>query len=269
MAAAVATTSAEAAASTIIVDPDGDLSLVVGSDHQAIPTTFKVCSAAMRRASPVWKAMLFGGWAESKANNRTSDWVVSLPDDLPDQVLIILNIAHGKFDLVPDKFEKIHELYDLIVLADKYEAIQSLRLWVNSWIRHVGSVVSPTSTRVHRGQESPTILALLDATYIAWKLGHEPYFTSGMIQICLQLENSHEVHATFQIVDYITALEDLGMNLSSPSCCVRSNCQVCSAKPYRTLLIHLSFPSPSGLIRPKAHPSRAGLCLSRDRRKTR
>jgi hypothetical protein len=35
----------------------------------------------MRRASPVWKAMLFGPWQELKPAH--GDWIADLPEDKP------------------------------------------------------------------------------------------------------------------------------------------------------------------------------------------
>ncbi len=45
----------------VVVDSEGDLSLFVGAELSgAEPRHFQVCSAALRRASPVWKVMLSG-----------------------------------------------------------------------------------------------------------------------------------------------------------------------------------------------------------------
>ncbi len=50
----------------VVVDPEGDLSLLVGAELPgAEPLIFQVCSAALRRASPVWKAMLSGPWVHT------------------------------------------------------------------------------------------------------------------------------------------------------------------------------------------------------------
>jgi hypothetical protein len=47
---------------TIYLDKDGDLRLQVGSETGGDVQNFVVCSRTMGRSSPVWKAMLFGGF---------------------------------------------------------------------------------------------------------------------------------------------------------------------------------------------------------------
>lgn len=55
-------------ASPIVLDPDGDLHLAVGT-AKVNPVRFVVCSRALARASPVFKAMLFGGFSESSSSS--------------------------------------------------------------------------------------------------------------------------------------------------------------------------------------------------------
>ena len=49
--------------STIYMDPNGDLDLVVGLAKNL--RTFRVSSAMMGQASPVWRSMLTNGFKES------------------------------------------------------------------------------------------------------------------------------------------------------------------------------------------------------------
>jgi hypothetical protein len=119
------------------MDPDGDLILRVGSDSAANNTYFKVCSAALRRNSPVFKAMLYGLWAESKPQNDSeTQWLVSLPDEEPSAMRVILDIVHGNFDKVPYcPWEPV--LYEVVVLADKYDMFKCLIPWAEYWRRVV------------------------------------------------------------------------------------------------------------------------------------
>ncbi|KLU92675.1 hypothetical protein MAPG_11663, partial [Magnaporthiopsis poae ATCC 64411] len=55
-------------ASPIVLDPDGDLHLAVGT-AKVNPVRFVVCSRALARASPVFKAMLFGAFSESSSSS--------------------------------------------------------------------------------------------------------------------------------------------------------------------------------------------------------
>ncbi|KAK4697983.1 hypothetical protein P7C71_g179, partial [Lecanoromycetidae sp. Uapishka_2] len=82
--------------STINVDPSGDLTLLVGDPDKEAQQSFLVSSKAMQLASPVW-ATLFdpqGRFLEANAKE------VSLPDDDPHALLILLHIAHLNFDLI-------------------------------------------------------------------------------------------------------------------------------------------------------------------------
>ncbi len=86
----------------VVLDSEGDLSLLVGAELPgAEPLHFQVCSAALRRASPVWKAMLSGPWAEAAAAQDADDWTIDLPEDNPEALETLLSILHGSFDSVP------------------------------------------------------------------------------------------------------------------------------------------------------------------------
>ncbi|KAK1464054.1 hypothetical protein CMEL01_12815 [Colletotrichum melonis] len=98
-------------------DDRGDLTLRVGSleDGSADVFDFVVCSRALARASPVFRAMLFSGFSESKPEGDT--WIVKLPEDRPAPFFILLNIIHGCFSAVPQKLE-LDELYQLLVVTN-------------------------------------------------------------------------------------------------------------------------------------------------------
>lgn len=78
------------------VDSHGDLTLLVGE----VKKPFLVCSRSMARASKVFDVMLFGPSKEATAS-KSKDWSVELPEDDPAAFSILLNIAHAKFDLLP------------------------------------------------------------------------------------------------------------------------------------------------------------------------
>ena len=155
--------------------------------------------------------MLFGNLSESESDDD-GDWTVSLPEDHPDPMRIILNIIHGYSELVPQELDTIQELYEVVALADKYGTIRFLRFWVSTWIGLVGAIVSPSPPQAERKPESPRLReSLLHATYISWKLGHETYFTRAMREVCLRHENSDQVLSEFEAVKYFGALEYIGM----------------------------------------------------------
>ncbi|RYP08552.1 hypothetical protein DL765_008736 [Monosporascus sp. GIB2] len=135
------------------IDADGDLHLIVGpkkcldmhsrsSGHPSeIPhtkaVTYIVCSKTLSRSSPVWKRLLYGGFAESKKPEAGGQWTVCLPEDEPAPMKTILNIAHGRFDQVPIEWGTVNDLYLLTVLTDKYDLTHLLRPWVRGWMRAI------------------------------------------------------------------------------------------------------------------------------------
>ncbi|KAL1839665.1 hypothetical protein VTJ49DRAFT_1275 [Mycothermus thermophilus] len=105
-----------------IVDPDGDL--ILRSERSG---SIKVCSAALRRASPVFKAMLFGPWKEAKP--ATGTWVVHIDDsEWPNALDIILPVIHGvPFD---PPAVNAQQLSEVLIFADLYDMRQLLRPWI-------------------------------------------------------------------------------------------------------------------------------------------
>ncbi|KAI5919554.1 hypothetical protein F4810DRAFT_494922 [Camillea tinctor] len=177
-----------------VLDPDGDLYLVVGETKCIFNTTpeesesedeiteipqsngntdnnththqnavtFLVCSKSLSRASPVWKCLLYGGFRESRPMHGTQ-WKVRLPEDKLDPMTTILKIIHGQFiNTSVDKID-ISNFYRIIVLAEKYDVIHVLQPWTNVWLEDIG-----LATRT---------LGLLSAhefsraLYILWVLG--------------------------------------------------------------------------------------------------
>jgi hypothetical protein len=126
--------SASQAPNTISFDERGDLRLEIGdADDERGQTSFLVCSRALARTSPVFKAMLFGGYAESKPAH--GEWVVQLPDDLDhiDGLRVIMDIVHGNFHKVhkdinnydtpvqEQSWNPVNDLMcDIAIMADKY-----------------------------------------------------------------------------------------------------------------------------------------------------
>lgn len=101
---ATANNDSHEAYDTVIIDKRGDLSLIVGeelvkeSDSDIKPTKFQVCSATLARCSPVFKAMLFSGYAESKPTAGDQvEWKVKLPADDPIVMNRLLHITHNSF----------------------------------------------------------------------------------------------------------------------------------------------------------------------------
>ncbi|KAK4227374.1 hypothetical protein QBC38DRAFT_417127 [Podospora fimiseda] len=164
---------------TVTIDQDGDLTLsvgtrVVGLDEQ--PCKFKVDSSALRRTSAVFKAMLFGPWAESKPTDG-SEWVVELPEDDPDGFQVILSIIHSAYYLIPTAMNKLL-LYKILVLCDKYDMDQVLAPWAQSWL----SAVADQAKHQFK-EDKPSADPLM--TFIAWHLGDETLYAEEVRKMIL------------------------------------------------------------------------------------
>ncbi|KXJ85571.1 hypothetical protein Micbo1qcDRAFT_169313 [Microdochium bolleyi] len=126
-----------------IIDPRGDLWLHASGTAAgaAIPgnsARFRVCSRALSRSSSVFDKMLFGPFAEgTKSRDASQEWVVDLPGDSPSGLRPLLEIMHGQFQrmapIAGAQRSTIQRLYDVVVVADKYDCIALLRPWAASW----------------------------------------------------------------------------------------------------------------------------------------
>ncbi|KAK0726302.1 hypothetical protein B0T21DRAFT_292963 [Apiosordaria backusii] len=147
------------------IDKDGDLVLRVGSGSER--REYRVDSHALRRASPVFKAMLFGGpWIESKPADA-SDWVVALPEDDPSAFQVLLLIVHCQFAKVSTAMASGDKLYDLFILCDKYGMTALTKPWAHDdFGRHPAY-----------SQQSQVTLAPCPKTmFIAWEFGGAKMF---------------------------------------------------------------------------------------------
>ncbi|KAF6810136.1 hypothetical protein CPLU01_15380 [Colletotrichum plurivorum] len=156
----------------VAYDPDGDLILRVGPDLST--SKYQVCSKTLSRSSVVFKRMLYGPFLESLPTDG-SEWTVQLPDDDAAAMAVFLSIIHGMFHLTPNTLT-LKELYNLLILTEKYDATDRLRPWAASWLEAVKDQ-----------REGPWLLG------IAWELGAIELFQSMMVRIA---ENSHEESPT-------------------------------------------------------------------------
>ncbi|TDZ37720.1 hypothetical protein C8035_v007679 [Colletotrichum spinosum] len=149
---------------TFYFDPRGDLILSVGEAEDEV-NDFVVCSRTVARGSKVLNTMLFGGFAESTASAAASDgsWTVKLPDDQMDPFFLVLTILHGNYQLVPQTLEE-DELYELLVVTEKYDMTHILRPWAKRWFDQLAIDGIP------HFQDRPRVM------WIAWELGNEDVF---------------------------------------------------------------------------------------------
>ncbi|GJC80443.1 hypothetical protein ColLi_03281 [Colletotrichum liriopes] len=150
-------------------DPRGDLTLHVGQMKTGGIYQFVVCSRTLGRSSPVFGAMLFNGFAESKPEGD-SEWIVELPEDRTHPVFLLLNIIHGHSMTIPDTL-KPEELYQLLVVTEKYDMTHVLRPMVSMWFQPYKKATIVTGKGIF--------------LCIAWALGHEETFRNVALDLVL------------------------------------------------------------------------------------
>lgn len=149
-----------------VFDARGDLKLIVGADKVA----FKVCSRALARSSPVWEALLYGPFAEGKAQQHGGDWEIPLPEDRPEALRILIAAVHRGADDLPRQIGH-EQLLRLTVIADKYDMTGSLKPLWDKWVRNLGRVAD------RKGQK------LVDYLLICYKLGHGAGFRGAFFDL--------------------------------------------------------------------------------------
>ncbi|KAK1963416.1 hypothetical protein LY78DRAFT_641532 [Colletotrichum sublineola] len=143
----------------VVYDKDGDLTIRVGSRLRP----YRVDSKTLSRSSPVFKRMLFGGFAESRPSDG-GDWVVDLPDDRSASMEILFRIVHGAFEMVPTQLS-LGDLYTVLAHTEKYDATRLLRPWAKTWLHN-------PVVRNQTGE--PELLC------VAWELGDSDLFRQVM-----------------------------------------------------------------------------------------
>ncbi|KAH9885307.1 hypothetical protein F4778DRAFT_799053 [Xylariomycetidae sp. FL2044] len=113
-----------------IYDEQGDLHLVVGGSYHAVATTFKVSSETLVQASEVWQRIIACFEPEATDGNT---WTIEVPEDKVEPTIIVLDILHNRWDRVPE-YLTIRQLYDLLVLTDRYGMISILQFWISKWL---------------------------------------------------------------------------------------------------------------------------------------
>lgn len=85
----------------------------------------------MSIASPVWKVLCFGN--ESGRFSEAVERKATFPDDDPDALLLILQIAHLTQHYNLPAAIDIHLLCHLAIQCDKYDCGAVLGIWVRKW----------------------------------------------------------------------------------------------------------------------------------------
>ncbi|KAL4877014.1 hypothetical protein BJY04DRAFT_222516 [Aspergillus karnatakaensis] len=112
----------------VVYDPAGDVLVTCNN------TTFRLSSAALSLASPVFRAMFKGGFKEGISCARGEDGTtVNLPEDDVDAFRLFCDIAYHKCDSLPVN-PTPGFLQRLSVFIDKYICREALRCVGQMWL---------------------------------------------------------------------------------------------------------------------------------------
>lgn len=164
-----------------IIDPEGDLWLVVGSTPAE---KFLVSSKVLKLASPVFHVRLRDYERGGDITPSTNDFEdvspireICLPDDNPDTMRTILQVVHFKTNQLPEDtgYDNYTDtVFNLAVLCDKYDMIGALRMMFNPWLENYRNC-----TEDYTDQDK--------GLYIAWVTGKQDVFAhllEAVIRCC-------------------------------------------------------------------------------------
>jgi len=128
--------SASCGVSIVQFDPDGDVILVI---PQKRTVRFQVNSHSLCLASSVFRAMLginasFKEGSALRNRNASSPPInITLEDDEPKALAVLLRIVHHQYDWIPRTLD-VSQLYQVAIVCDKYDMRDVLGLWLDQWI---------------------------------------------------------------------------------------------------------------------------------------
>lgn len=161
---------------TDIATTDGDVLLILGETRR------RVSSVILSSASPVFKTMFGPNFAEGQGDrNAQNPKVVPLPEDKPLAMTRLCRILHhqrispnapqGQESLAADA----EELFELVILADKYGSTESMKMVGGYLLWDWGSCSSP------RDIPMTTLLYLAAAAYGIEDRRHFALFTRRLM----------------------------------------------------------------------------------------
>ena len=164
---------------TTYLREDGDLTLIVGEEKQRVI----VCRGTISGVCKAWNTM----FTNSKFSEATAP-EVEMPDDDPEAMLIILKIAHLKFDQLPGKKMSLDELHNLATVCDKYDTVAVIRPflpnWIEAWLELLGQGDSERNERNCAGNEK--------FLWVAWVFGYKRQFKNLAKYLQLTISTNEE-----------------------------------------------------------------------------
>ncbi|KXJ89945.1 hypothetical protein Micbo1qcDRAFT_177122 [Microdochium bolleyi] len=175
-------------AQVIVYDARGDLWLRTHG-HDALGCSdeglFLVCSRTLARTSTVFETMLWGGGqakSRAAAAAATHDpWLAELPEDPTSGMKALLGLMHSSHgDLGSASITRadfVPRVYDLVMLADKYDCLGMLRPWAGAWAQWIPHSIP------HGGEEN-----LLRMAWVCYGLGDREGYQAVVSELVVDFE---------------------------------------------------------------------------------
>ncbi|KAH8802901.1 hypothetical protein F5884DRAFT_489470 [Xylogone sp. PMI_703] len=123
----------------------GDVEILATYDNK--PVVGKVSSQALALASPVWRKFVFPPWRSLQPEDSAIDLnspnenssgshkanQIDFKEDDGQALLLILRIAHLRFNQIPNKLV-YEELLEIAVLVDQYDCYELVQPWLKNWL---------------------------------------------------------------------------------------------------------------------------------------
>ena len=146
-------------------DADGDILLLLLCSSDDGLARFQVSSSALCLASPVFRAMV-GAKGKFKESKRLQErksgeqpMEITLKDDNPKALAVILSIIHHQHDSVPESLPE-ENLWQIAILIDKYDLREVTKLWTNVWVQpYVGFAGLPLASSFYFNGDRGVFLA--------------------------------------------------------------------------------------------------------------
>jgi len=119
---------------TTTIGPASDIKLLVGTGDAII--SLLVSSKVLTLISPIFSAMLGPSFREGKELSRSTLFVPfekALQEDDPEAMRLLCLLTHSKSDSIPKEMP-LSTVLKLVVLCDKYDCMEVMRLLARLWI---------------------------------------------------------------------------------------------------------------------------------------
>ncbi|OTA07737.1 hypothetical protein A9Z42_0086490 [Trichoderma parareesei] len=127
---------------TVQLDPEGDATLLINGNGPGDTKRYLVSSKVLSLASPVFSKLFGPNFREGQEIRRGDCTCISLEEDDPKAMGLILSVLHYKCAQVPLAMEP-KELATLAMHADKYDCNEALRPWAALWCNGSENVTAP------------------------------------------------------------------------------------------------------------------------------